>query len=345
MSDKYNVSISVASFFKIVFLLLLVALAYVVWDILVLLFIAIMLSFLIDPLADLAQKKHIHRGITVIVVYLVALGFFGGVLALFVPALVSQFTNLSVNFGSYWETFISKVHYLKALGLQYGVWDNLSNSFSAGLSTGFDTVQKLVGSIFGFIDGVASLALILVIAFYLVAEESSFRKMLRMFTPQAYREDAEFLWERVKEKLGRWLRGQLLLDLIVGVLVYIGLLVINVQYALLFALMAGIFETIPYAGPIFSAILSATLTFMQTGSLLKTVLVLLVFVVVQQSENYFLVPKIMQKTVGLNPIASILSLMIGYRLFGIVGTLLAIPTLAVVSLVWSELLSGRFSAK
>jgi len=343
MPNKYNISISAASFFKIVFLLLIVFLAYIVWDILVLLLIAIMLSFLIDPAADWAQKRKIPRGVTVILIYLATIGVFSGLMALLVPALIEQFNNLSLNFGSYWSTFVSKAQSLKLLGLQYGVWDNLTQSFSSGLASSFSTAQKLFSSVVDFFGNIASLVLVLVITFYLVAEEENFKNILHNFTPVAHRADVEAIWERIKEKLGRWLRAQLLLDLVVGVLTYVGLLIIDVQYALLLGLLVGVFETIPYAGPIFAALAGVLLTFMQTGSWVMPALVAVVFFIVQQLESQLLVPKIMQKTAGINPIVSILSLLIGYRLFGVVGALLAIPSAAVITLLWAELASRKFN--
>lgn len=343
MSEKYNISISVSTFFKIAFLMLLVFLAYVVWDILILLFVAVMLSFLLDPIADWGQKKHIPRGVTVGVVYLLGVGIFGGLMAMLVPALIDQFNNLSLNFGSYWSTFLTKVQSLKVLGLQYGIWDNITQSLSTGLTSGFSTAQKVLSSIVGFFDSIASLVLVLVITFYLVAEEDNFRKILHNFTPIAYRDDVESMWERIKNKLGRWLRAQLLLDVVVGVLTYVGLLIIDVQYALLLGLLIGVLENVPYAGPIFAALAGVLLTFMQTGTWTQPILVALVFLIVQQLESYLLVPKIMQKTAGINPIVSIVSLLIGFRLFGIVGTLLAIPTAAVVTLLWTEIASRSFN--
>lgn len=343
MPEKYNISISTATFFKVILFVLLAILAYIVWDILMLLFIAIILSFLIDPFADWAAKKHIPRGLSVIFIYFIALGIFVGVVALLVPAVITQFSNLSMNLGIYWNAAISKFQALKEIGTQYGIWDNFSKIFPSSITSGLDTAQKLVGSIFDFFGGVASLVLVLVITFYLVVEENGFKKILHTFTPAVYREEATAMWEKIKEKLGHWLRGQLFLDLIIGSMSYVGLLILDVQYALLLGVLAGLFETIPYAGPIFSAIVAVLLAFLQTGGWLKPFLVLILFIIIQQLENNILVPKVMQKSIGVNPIASILSLMIGFRLYGLVGALLALPLLAVISLLWGEIMSRHFN--
>jgi predicted PurR-regulated permease PerM len=109
-----------------------------------------------------------------------------------------------------------------------------------------------------------------------------------------------------------------------------------VQYALLIGLLAALFETIPYAGPILTAVIAILLAFLQTGGWIKPVLVLILFLVIQRIENDLLVPKIMQKAVGLNPIISIVSLLVGFRLLGVLGAILAIPVMAVVSIVWLD---------
>lgn len=129
--------------------------------------------------------------------------------------------------------------------------------------------------------------------------------------------------------MGYWLRGQLLLSLIVFVMVYIGLSILNVKYALLLALLAGLFEVVPFLGPWISAIPGVFFAFSQ-GGIGKAVLVAVVYLVVQQIENNLIVPKVMGKTTGLNPLVVIIAILIGARLAGAIGALLAVPvTLAI----------------
>ena len=333
--------ISTSSFLKALVVLVLVGLIFLIWDILLLFFISLLLAALIMPLADWAEKKKIHRGLAVILVYIVFFGLFFGIVALLVPPIIDQASQLVGNFDSYKDKVVMAIAWLKELGLRYGFWDSLSKVLPSTLETGVNTAQKVVGSLFGFFDGLASLILILVMAFYIVAEENSLKKLISYFVPLEFRPYFGNLWVKTKEKLSFWLRGQLILDLVVGVMSYIGLLIIGVPYALLLGLLSGLFETIPYAGPIFSSVVAFILTVLQTGDWFKGFLVLVLFVVIQQTENNFLVPKIMKKAVGIDPIVSILSLLIGYRLLGIIGAVLAIPLMAVVSVVWMEVINWR----
>lgn len=337
MTEKKVVTLSTATFLKLLVIALLLWLGYLILDILLLFFIALIVASLIDPLADWFEKKHLPRGLAVLLIYVMALGVFVAIALVLVPAFTEQLSQLSANFGDYWNRFLNSLSTLKNWGAQYGLLEQMKKIIPDALQTGGYTVQRLLSSVFGFFDGVVSLILILVMAFYLVVEEDGFRNFLRLVAPDPHHQYLTGLWGRIKEKLGQWLRGQIALDLIVGSMSYLGFLILDVQYALLLGVMAGIFETIPYAGPIFTAILAIFLTFVQSGTLVKPMLVLAVCVVVQQLENHILVPKVMQKAVGLNPVVSILSLLIGYRLMGIAGALLAIPIVTVISVILGDI--------
>jgi len=333
--------ISTSSFLKALAILILVGLVFLIWDILLLFFIALLLAALIMPLADWAEKKKIPRGLAVFLVYIIATGVFVGIVALLVPPIIDQVTQLIGNYELYANKAASLLAWFKNLGLHYGFWEPLSKMIPSTLESGVLTAQKFVGSIFGLFEGLASFILILVMTFYIVAEEDNFKRLVRYFTPVEYRPYFGSLWSKTKEKLSFWLRGQLFLDLIVGALSYIGLLIIGAPYALLLGVLSGLFETIPYAGPIFSAVAAIVLIVLQTGDWFMGFLALIVFVIIQQLENNFLVPKVMKKAVGIDPIVSILSLLIGYRLLGVTGAIIAIPLVAVVSVVCVEVFNWR----
>lgn len=343
MPETKSISISTSTIFKIALVLLLFYLAYLIIDILVLLFVALILASLIDPLADWFEKKKLPRGLAAAAVYVIVLGILSLFIISLVPIIASQVSQLSNNFGIYWQKVMAGLSSVKSLTVRLGIWENLQTTLPATIKTSLGTAQSVVGSLFGFFDGIVSLILVFVITFYLVVEEEGFKKALHSLAPVQYQPYLIQLWGRVKEKLGLWLRGQLLLDLIVGIISYVGLLILDVQYALLLGLMAGLFETIPYVGPIFAGIIAVLLAFLQTGSWPKPLLVAILFVVIQQLENHLLVPKIMKRVVGLNPIVSIISLLVGYRLLGLPGAILAIPVATALSVVWADILAWRLN--
>lgn len=343
MSEQNNVSISAATLVKIVAVFLLLYLAYLILDILVLLFIAVILSSLIDPLADWLEKKKMGRGLAVLLVYAVVLGVLSLIFILLAPIVIEQASQLIANSGDYWQKVVSGFSAIKSLTIRFGLWDNLQTALPSALKGGLGTAQSLIGSLFGFFGGLFSLILVLVITFYMVVEEEGFKQALRSLVPAPYQSYMVQLWMRVKEKLGSWLRGSLFLGLIVGAMSWVGLLILGVEYSLLLAVITGLFELIPYAGPIFAGVIAVVLTFLQTGDWLKPLLVAALFIVIQQLENNLLVPKVMKKAVGLNPIVSIVSLLIGFRLLGIVGALLAIPVASVLNVVWADIIAWRMN--
>jgi predicted PurR-regulated permease PerM len=147
----------------------------------------------------------------------------------------------------------------------------------------------------------------------------------------------------VEEKIGRWLVGQLALGFIIGVFYYVGLSLIGVKSALVLAVFGGFMEFIPYIGPILVGIPIIIIALSQSP--LTAALALVIQIAIQQLENHVIVPKVMQKAVGLNPLVSIVALLVGAKLFGIVGMLLAIPVTTSISVVLTEIYRFRKGQK
>ena len=147
------------------------------------------------------------------------------------------------------------------------------------------------------------------------------------------------LWARVQRKLGRWLQGQIVLGLIVGILVYLGLSILGVPYALFLAILAGILELIPIAGPLIALVPAAALAFVHSP--LLGLLTVFLYGAIQQVENHILVPKVIQRVVGLNPVIVILALLVGGNLAGVVGIILAVPVTTVVVEIFRDVVGKR----
>ncbi|OGL88417.1 hypothetical protein A3I42_00040 [Candidatus Uhrbacteria bacterium RIFCSPLOWO2_02_FULL_49_11] len=179
-----------------------------------------------------------------------------------------------------------------------------------------------------------SFFIILVLTFYMVVDEDGIMRFLQVITPENIHKDVTALTVKIQNKIGLWLRGQLILMLVIGVLTFIGLTIIGVPYALVLALVAGITEIIPYAGPVIGSIPAIFIAF--TISPTMGLWTVLLYVLIQQAENHLLVPKIMQKTTGLNPIIVILAVLIGARLSGVIGALLAVPIASAIEVLIHE---------
>ena len=334
-----NINISTSTIIKIILIFLLLYFLYLIKDILAILFVSLILASAVDPWVDWMRNKKIPRSIAILFIYLVVLSVIGSVIYLIIPPIAKEIGEISVNFPQYLEKIISAFSALKEYSSQHGVLNNIQDSLGSVSSN----LQKAAGGVFSTISnifgGIFSFFLILVITFYMVVEEGAIKKLVWSIAPEKHQPYIMQLINRMQKKIGLWLRGQLILSLVIFILTYTGLLILGVEYALVLALIAGLTEFVPYLGPILGAIPAVFLAFAQSPTL--AVFVIVLFFVIQQVENNILVPKIMQKTVGLNPIVSISVLMIGFKIAGVVGAILAIPVATAISVFIKDLFENK----
>jgi predicted PurR-regulated permease PerM len=259
-----------------------------------------------------------------------------------IPPITEQIGQVVNNFPNYYERISVGVHQLQDKTLE-GATATGNDSVVSALETLSLTLAQTTKSIFvtitSIFGGLISLLLVLVITFYLTVEEDALKKFVKYIVPAKHRTYTMDLIERMQIKIGLWLRGQLLLSVIVGILTYIGLSILGVKYALLLAIVAAIFEIIPYLGPWLAAIPAVLVSF--SDSLVKVVLVIVLYIIIQQLENNLIVPKLMQKMVGLNPIIVIMAILIGIKLGGVVGGLLGVPVAAAISVYLYDVIKDR----
>jgi len=194
------------------------------------------------------------------------------------------------------------------------------------------TLTNLTSEVFGAVSGVfgtiLTLLIVFVFTFYLTIEEDGVKKFVRSVAPIAYQPYLVQKTNHIQKKMGSWLRGQLLLMLIIGLLAFMGLFLLQVPYALVLGVFAGLVEFIPFLGPLIAAV--PAIFFAWTDSPWKAVGVIILYLVLQQIENQAIVPKLMQKAVGLNPIVIIAVMLIGAQIAGIAGVILAVPATTII---------------
>jgi predicted PurR-regulated permease PerM len=276
---------------------------------------------------------------------LAVFGSFASAVYLIVPPIVLEISELSNNLpmaGQFRVYFADKIAFLlsvfrdlSAVNLISYIRDNFETIGSVQLATSgfFSTISGLLKGVLGFF-------LTLVITFYMVVEENAIKKIVWSLAPKKYQIYTMHLINRMQQKIGLWLLGQLILSLIIFLFVYAGLSILGVKYALVLALIAGFTESVPYLGPIFAAIPAVFLAFAQ-GGLILAVSVAVFYYIIQLTENNIIVPKLMQKVVGLNPIVSISVLMIGYSVAGIVGAILSIPVATAISVFIGDIFDHK----
>ncbi|MEI6597353.1 MAG: AI-2E family transporter, partial [bacterium] len=178
--------------------------------------------------------------------------------------------------------------------------------------------------------------LVFVLTFYMTVEEQATKRLVRSLVPLKHQPYLTNLMNRMQDKIGLWLRGQLILSLVIFVLVWIGLTILGVKYAVVLALLAGVMEIVPYLGPIISAIPAVFIAFTQYPMLAVGVLIL--YYLIQFAENHILVPQVMRRTVGLNPVITIVALLVGAKIAGILGIALAVPVTTAIGVAVGDFL-------
>lgn len=315
------------TFVKVVLIALGLWFLWYVRDIVAMLLVAGLLSALIDPFADWFAKRRIPRALAVILVYIVLGIIASAVIVLIVPVIIEQVTQL---FGS-GPLAVALTDAVDRLRSLFDV-QKFVESVLSGQVTSVTSVFTQIGA---FLNGFIALFVVLVLAFYMVVEEDAGKKVFRHLAPVEYQPYIAQMMSKMQLKIGAWLRGQLLLGLVIGVSSFVGLSLIGVKYALLLAVIAGLFEIVPYVGPTVSVIPALVVAFVQSPAIGLAVLIL--YVIIQQLENNLLVPKIMQKVTGLNPVVTIVALMIGIKVGGLVGAILSIPVATMLAVVSEDL--------
>lgn len=242
-------------------------------------------------------------------------------IVLIVPIFVNQTNQVIENFPQ-WHKKISEtfVNFQQTFNFNLSPKKALLQNWGEDLGQIGQNVFLKIIDIFG---GFVTFVFVLIMIFYLLLEVKAMKKIIQSVVPDKFQFYVIQLFSQVQNKISLWARGQLILCLTIGIVSYVGLLILGVKYALLLALIAGICECIPYFGPILSAIPAVLLAF--TQSPLTALLVIALYFVIQQLENHLLVPKIMGTAVGLNPVLVIIIILIGGKLYGPIGMLLSIP--------------------
>lgn len=335
---KVEITVSTSTILKIAGVLFALWFVYFVRDIIAIVFVALILSAVIDPLADWFAVRRVPRSVGVLIVYVILFSILGLLIGVLVPPLVQDIRDLASNFGAVWDRLVSGAMVFQ----EYSEQSGFSKNIEEGLTSVQTALTKAVGGVFSTIvnifGGLVSFVLILVLTFYMVVQEDGLRRMFKALVPDRYQGFTASTLGKIQRKITAWVKGQLVLSAVIGFLVYIGLAIVGLNYALALGLFAAFMEFIPYAGPFLAG--AVAVFFALSQSTAKAFLVVLVFIIIQQLENNILVPKVMQRAVGLNPIISIVALVIGAKLAGIAGAIFAIPVATALDVIVREVLTG-----
>ena len=308
-------------------------------DALLLVYISALVAIGLSPLVNELERKRlmrqrVPRWAAILVIYLCIVAALIAVAAMVIPAVVMQARDLA-------REFPRLLHQAQQWLINHGV---LTREISAqeavqtaSVSDAQDYLQFVANAVLGVIGGVFGLITVLVLAFYLLVDSSSLILVFLRLFPREKRPQVNDACRRVTNKISAWLGGQLLLSGIIGSTAALGLFLMGVPFFWVLALVAAIGEMIPIVGPILSAVPAIAVALSVSPTLALGVIVF--FFAQQQLENHLLVPKIMQRQVGISPVFVIIALLIGGSLLGVMGAILAVPTAAILQVLLEETLS------
>lgn len=332
--------ISTGSIFRFFLVAILFFVIYYLRDVVLVVLTSIVLASFVSIVSNRLVKRKFNRVFSVVLIYFVSIGIFAGLFYVFIPVLIDEVSS----FSGLASDYLPKSNILNSLqgGTVADVKDVVLNiSHNAALSNILTSIRSLVSGLSGgflgtlgtAFGGFINLILIIVISFYFSIREGGIENFLRIIIPIQHEEYAIDLWRRTERKIALWVRGQLLLGLLVGVLTYLGLSILGVRYAFILAITAAIFELIPF-GYTLASIPGIIFAYMD-GGLTLALMVAGFYLIVHQFESYLLQPLVVKKVIGISPLVVILSLLIGFQLAGFWGVILAIPV-AVVLLEFTD---------
>ncbi len=311
---------------QVILALVLIGLAWVIFqlrDILVSVFIAYILMAALIPIVNFFRR---HRFPKILAVFIPYFTIITAIFLLVVPA-VQLFIPQVQSFISGLPLLLNQSGNLFGLSIDpKDVQAYLSGELAAIGRNAFIVTSKIFGSVFATIS-------VFFISFYFLMYHEAFKQWIARLFHKNSREKVVETMQLVDEKLGAWFRGEVVLMLSIGFMTWIGLTIINMPYALPLAVIAGFLEIVPTLGPTLSAIPAMIVALTISPPLALTVVV--IYIIIQQLENTLLVPKVMQRAVGLNPVVVIIAIMIGANLMGIIGALLAIPFVSFLVVIFN----------
>jgi predicted PurR-regulated permease PerM len=310
---------------------------YLVREALLLIYVASLVAIGFGPIVSaierrrVAGRRRLPRWAAILVIYVTLIGSIVAIGMMVVPPLVMQARDFwsevpsLVQRGQQW--LIDRGLLMQTISVREAVEQTAGG--------GTDAVGRVVSAIWGFVGGVFGLLTILILAFYfLVDSDSLVRTLVRLF-PRSERARVQDACVRISTKVSAWLGGQLLLAAIIGSTAAVGLWLLGVPYFYVLALIAGIGEMIPVIGPLLAAVPAVAVALSVSPA--TALFVALFFLIQQQVENHLLVPKIMERQVGVSAVVVIVALLIGGSLLGVIGAILAVPTAAILQVLFEEL--------
>lgn len=302
--------------------------------------IACLIAYLLYPIIERLHQYNIHRGIAILLIYIVFFGGVGYLVYRVYPAIVNQVEDLANNLPNIIHTYQKLIYsiYEYTAFMPENVHDKM-DEFFGNIEHSLDKqFTNIIGGFTKIFDMIITITVIPVLVFYFLKDYNKIKKFIKRFIPRKYVQRISKIVHAMDDSLGDYIRGQLIVCLFVSLTAILIFKFLKIEYALLLGILMGITNIIPYFGPIIGAIPVTVIAFTTTNSIKLVLFALIGIFVIQIIEGNLLSPYIVGKSVAIHPIAIIFALLLGGQLFGVLGMILAVPVLTIIRVIMKNVL-------
>ncbi len=343
--EERFIKISLTDVTKVILIAILLGtlgyLTYQIRDVIIIFFVSLLFATALDPTIDRLEKYRIPRSLSAIVIFILIITGF----VLFIGNLIPILSRELLDLGLTAQNLVNNLLTGKIEMPRYLEWLNPiiqdtfggvnTNSLTSNLQSYLiqfgEELRSVAGNAFKTIiavsNGLGNAILVILLTYFMIVDEVVIDKFTLSLFPKKYDAYITAKSTTIKKKVGDWLRGQIILMFAVGILTYIGLVLIGVEYAFTLGIVAGVTELIPVIGPIIGLIAAIPIAANQSGEIVIAVIIL--YFVIQRLENNLLVPMIMKQATGLHPIVVLFVMLVGFEFMGLLGIIISIPVAAV----------------
>lgn len=308
--------------------------------------LAVPVTYIVKPLALKLQNRKIPCNISILLIYIFFILAFAAACLFFFPELAKNARELMETLPDivkrYEQLLGGILSFIRSSDWSEDVKEMIFREIQNGMAMAQDysanILKKAMNIVFDTVGLFINLTVAMVVAYYFIKDSAHFRLLALSFLPRRWRSGMTALGIEINGILAGFIQGQLLAALIVGVLETLGLMLVGVRYPLVLGMLGGVANIIPYFGPYIGVIPAMAVALIQSP--LKMFWVFLVFMAVQQVDNSFISPKIIEGRLGLHPVATILAVLAGGEFFGVAGMLLAVPVMAILRAVVRRIADG-----
>lgn len=328
---------TISTTLKVVGVLIFLYVIYALRHILLYFIFSFVIALALRPLIDSLEEHKIPRPVSTLFIFLLFFGLIFSVFFFLVPKTVFEIQNFLKFFDSSSPAFQKLLNNIQSILPSLNFQQTLKNSFDNFFSKIFGQLLNTASGAFRFLGGFINFVFVLIISFYFAIEKNISKKFSRILFFENKDAENKFLkgWRRAENIISRWFYSYLILGTIIGIMVYIGLSILGLKYSFLLAILAGVLEILPLFGPIIAGIFGVIFALLQGGFSLA-LWTALIFVLVQQIENFVIVPYLMKVRIDLHPVLVIVILFVAGKFLGPLGAIVSVPLSAVLIALFKE---------